>query len=159
MATLCRLDVFLLFTFQNIISNSRYNAKSRNARHRLRLLALQVWGSKQKYYSLAAAPLQRRFVLSTIVCCGASIVAHFARKVRGTNIQRTWSALQSRVFKIQKNICAVLSKIASGKACTHDKRTKREKERPERAVSSQPRATPWVSTYKRLRPYRQGVQN
>lgn len=25
MATLCRLDVFLLFTFLNIISNSRYN--------------------------------------------------------------------------------------------------------------------------------------
>ena len=23
---------------------------------------------------------------STVVCCGASIVAHFARKVRGTNI-------------------------------------------------------------------------
>ena len=26
MATLCRLDVFLLFTFLNIISNSRYYA-------------------------------------------------------------------------------------------------------------------------------------
>ena len=40
------------------------------------------------------------------------------------------------VFKIQKNLCAVLSQIASGEACAHDKRTKREKERPERAVSS-----------------------
>ena len=29
----------------------------------------------------------------TIVCCGASIVAHFARKVRATNTQRTWPAL------------------------------------------------------------------
>ncbi len=35
---------------------------------------------------LAAAPSQRRFALARIiVCCGASIVAHFARKVRGTN--------------------------------------------------------------------------
>ena len=39
----------------------------------------------------------------------------------------------------------------------HDKRTKREKERPERAASSQPRATPWVSVYKRLRPVRAKV--
>ena len=39
----------------------------------------------------------------------------------------------------------------------HDKRTKREKERPERAASSQPRATPWVSAYKRLRPVRAKV--
>ena len=62
-----------------------------------------------------------------------------------------------RVFKIQKNICAVLSQIASGEACVHDKRTKREKERPERAVSSEPRATPWVSVYKRLRPVRAKV--
>ena len=38
-----------------------------------------------------------------------------------------------------------------------DKRTKREKERPERAASSQPRATPWVSAYKRLRPVRAKV--
>ena len=37
--------------------------------------------------SLAAAPSQRRFALAhTIVCCGASIVAHFARKVRATNM-------------------------------------------------------------------------
>ena len=36
--------------------------------------------------SLAAAPSQRRIALArTIVCCGASIVAHFARKVRATN--------------------------------------------------------------------------
>ena len=36
--------------------------------------------------SLAAAPSQRRIALARIiVCCGASIVAHFARKVRATN--------------------------------------------------------------------------
>ncbi len=64
------------------------------------------------------------------------------------------SALKGRVSKIQKNICAILSKIISGKTCAHDKRTKREKERPERAASPQPRATPWVSVYKRLRPVR-----
>ena len=35
---------------------------------------------------LAVAPSQRRFALARIiVCCGASIVAHFARKVRATN--------------------------------------------------------------------------
>ena len=62
-----------------------------------------------------------------------------------------------RAFKIQKNLCAFLSQIKSGEACAHDKRTKREKERPERAASPQPRATPWVSTYKRLRPVRAKV--
>ena len=42
--------------------------------------------SKLKYQWLAVAPSQRRFALTrTIVCCGASIVAHFARKVRATN--------------------------------------------------------------------------
>ena len=66
--------------------------------------------------------------------------------------------LQDRVFKIQKNLCAFLSQIKSGEACAHDKRTKREKERPERAASSQPRATPWVSAYKRLRPVRAKVK-
>ena len=66
-----------------------------------------------------------------------------------------WGA--GRVFKIQKNLCAVLSQIISGKAYTHDKRTKREKERPERAISSKPRATPWVSAHKRLRPVRAKV--
>ena len=59
--------------------------------------------------------------------------------------------------KIQKNLCTVLSQTTSGKACAHDKRTKREKERPERAASLQPRATPWVSVYKRLRPVRAKV--
>ena len=39
----------------------------------------------------------------------------------------------------------------------HAKQTKREKERPERAASLQPRATPWVSVYKRLRPVRAKV--
>ena len=62
-----------------------------------------------------------------------------------------------RLFKIQKNLCAVLSQTTSGKACAHDKRTKREKERPERAISSKPRATPWVSAHKRLRPVRAKV--
>ena len=34
----------------------------------------------------AAAPSWQKFALAnTIVCCGASIVAHFARKVRATN--------------------------------------------------------------------------
>ena len=66
-----------------------------------------------------------------------------------------WGA--GRVFKIQKNLCAVLSQIISGKAYTHDKRTKREKERPERAICSKPRATPWVSAHKRLRPVRAKV--
>ena len=46
---------------------------------------------------------------------------------------------------------------ASCSDAAHDKRTKREKERPERAASSQPRATPWVSVYKRLRPVRAKV--
>ena len=66
--------------------------------------------------------------------------------------------LQDRVFKIQKNLCAFLSQIKSGEACAHDKRTKREKERPERAASSQPRATPWLSAHKRLRPVRAKVK-
>ena len=30
---------------------------------------------------------------AVIVCCDASIVAHFARKVRATNTYRTWLAL------------------------------------------------------------------
>ena len=48
---------------------------------------LQVGCSKLKYQRLAVAPSQRRFAQAhAIVCCGASIVAHFARKVRGTNI-------------------------------------------------------------------------
>ena len=62
-----------------------------------------------------------------------------------------------RVFKIQKNLCAFFCQTTSGEACVHDKRTKREKERPERAASSQPRATPWVSAYKHLRPVRAKV--
>ena len=66
-------------------------------------------------------------------------------------------SLTPKMFKIQKNLCAVLSQTTSGEACAHDNRTKREKERPERAVSPQPRATPWVSTYKRLRPVRAKV--
>ena len=42
--------------------------------------------SKQNDQRLAVVPSQRRFALArTIVCCGASIVAHFARKVRATN--------------------------------------------------------------------------
>ena len=45
--------------------------------------ALKVGRSKSR---LAVAPSQRRFALARIiVCCGASIVAHFARKVRATN--------------------------------------------------------------------------
>ena len=48
--------------------------------------ALKVGCSKLKYQRLAVAPSQRRFALARIiVCCGASIVAHFARKVRATN--------------------------------------------------------------------------
>ena len=62
-----------------------------------------------------------------------------------------------RVFKIQKNLCAFFCQTTSGEACVHDKRTKREKECPERAASSQPRATPWVSAYKHLRPVRAKV--
>ena len=50
-----------------------------------------------------------------------------------------------------------MSQTTSGEACAHDKRTKREKERPERAVSPQPRATPWVSIHKHLRPVRAKV--
>ena len=46
----------------------------------------KVGCSKLKYQRLAVAPSQRRFALARIiVCCGASIVAHFARKVRATN--------------------------------------------------------------------------
>ena len=50
-------------------------------------LAAQNLGcSKLKYQRLAVAPSQRKLALArTIVCCGASIVAHFARKVRATN--------------------------------------------------------------------------
>ena len=41
--------------------------------------------SKQNVQRLAVAPSQRRFALArTIVCCGASTVAHFACKVRAT---------------------------------------------------------------------------
>ena len=47
---------------------------------------LQVGHSKLEYQRLAVAPSQRRFAQAhAIVCCGASIVAHFARKVRATN--------------------------------------------------------------------------
>ena len=46
----------------------------------------QVGCSNPEKSRLAAAPSQRRFALARIiVCCGASIVAHFARKVRATN--------------------------------------------------------------------------
>ena len=65
--------------------------------------------------------------------------------------------LKGRVFKIKKILCAFFCQTTSGKACAHDKRTKREKERPERAASLQPRATPWGSAYKRLRPVRAKV--
>ena len=64
----------------------------------------------------------------------------------------------ARVFKIQKNLCAFFCQTTSGKACAHDKRTKREKERPERATSSQPRATPWVLCPHSLRPVRAKVK-
>ena len=51
--------------------------------------AFQVGCSKSRKIKAckeAAAPSQRRFALARIiVCCGASIVAHFARKVRATN--------------------------------------------------------------------------
>ena len=67
-------------------------------------------------------------------------------------------ALTGRVFKIQKNICAILNQITSGEACAHHKRTKRKQERPERAASPQPRATPWVSIHKRIRPVRAKVK-
>ena len=48
---------------------------------------LKVGGGQNLEKSrLAVAPSQRRFALARIiVCCGASIVAHFARKVRATN--------------------------------------------------------------------------
>ena len=43
-------------------------------------------GEKIKVGKEATAPSQRRFALARIiVCCGASIVAHFACKVRATN--------------------------------------------------------------------------
>ena len=52
-----------------------------------RCYPFQVGYSKLKYQRLAVAPSQRRFAQAhAIVCCGASIVAHFARKVRGTNL-------------------------------------------------------------------------
>ena len=95
-----------------------------------------------------------------------STVAHFAAKHCSSlcsqseghgYVAKMLKVAIGRAFKIQKNICAILSKIISGKACAHDKRTKREKERPERAASPQPRATPWVSVYKRLRPVRAKV--
>ena len=48
--------------------------------------ALKVGGLNLEESRLAVAPSQRRFALARIiVCCGASIVAHFARKVRATN--------------------------------------------------------------------------
>ena len=53
---------------------------------------------------------------------------------------RFFVALQrayAKIFKIQKNLCAFFDQTASDKACAHDKRTKREKERPERATSPQ----------------------
>ena len=59
--------------------------------------------------------------------------------------------------KSRKISACFFCQTTSGKACAHDKRTKREKERPERAVSPEPRATPWVSVHKRLRPVRAKV--
>ena len=47
---------------------------------------LKIGGQNLEESRLAVAPSQRRFALARIiVCCGASIVAHFARKVRATN--------------------------------------------------------------------------
>ena len=79
------------------------------------------------------------------------------RQVGMQDLRLVFSGGAGRVFKIQENLCAVLSQIISGKAYTHDKRTKREKGRPERVISSKPRATPWVSAHKRLRPVRAKV--
>ena len=108
-------------------------------------------------------------------CCGFRIFSLaaqtcFCSGLHAKNARFAWSSsavalllfgeslpLTPWVFKIQKNLCAVLSQTTSGEACAHDNRTNREKERPERAVSPQPRATPWVSTYKRLRPVRAKV--
>ena len=66
---------------------------------------------------------------------GDSTVAHFARKVRGT--------------KVAAQHCSSLCSQSEGReGCG---------ERPERAASSEPRATPWVSAYKRQRPVRAKV--
>ena len=47
---------------------------------------LKIGGQNLEESRLAVAPSQRRFALARIiVCCGASTVAHFARKVRATN--------------------------------------------------------------------------
>ena len=79
-------------------------------------------------------------------------------KFRNSKVGREATApLKGRVFKIKRNLCAVFCQTTSGKACAHDKRTKCEKERPERATSSEPRTTPWVSMHKRLRPVRAKV--
>ena len=62
-----------------------------------------------------------------------------------------------RVFKIEKNLCTVLSQnMASAVPLPLKGQSVRNlrRERPERAVSPQPRATPWVSVHKNLRPVR-----
>ena len=48
--------------------------------------------------------------------CGASIVAHFARKVRGTKVAAIALPLKGRVFKIQKKSRTIFDQI---NAITH----------------------------------------
>jgi len=84
-------------------------------------------------YSLRPAGIKVRingsFILFSLQGAGIYVLVP-----RG--LGRGGAILSGRAFKIQKNLCAVLSQTTSGKACAHDKRTKCEKERPERAASS-----------------------
>ena len=100
----------------------------------------------------------RKCLVSTVclpsAVCSAPLKAAHRGNTDGKPVARKPTG---RMFKIQKNLCAIFCQTTSGKACAPDKRTKREKERPERAAIPQPRATPWVPAYKRPRPVRAKV--
>jgi hypothetical protein len=69
----------------NFLAGGDCAGKTKVGREAAALLKGRVF-KIQKKSRLAAAPSQRRFALARIiVCCSASIVAHFARKVRATN--------------------------------------------------------------------------
>ena len=100
----------------------------------------------------------RKCLVSTVCLPSAVCLAPLKAARRGnTDGKPVARKPTGRMFKIQKNLCAFFCQTTSGKACAHDKRTKRERERPERAAIPQPRATPWVPAYKRQRPVRAKV--
>ena len=65
-------------------SKVSYSASPQSFATCLRIVPWQL--QMQNRRVVAASSLWRLALSITIVCCGASIVAHFARKVRATNM-------------------------------------------------------------------------